>query len=66
MAQVQNKIHDAYKVALKLGVKNATQFEKEYFLAMLNQISVATIDEAKREIFDLMDDQADRCVNRSF
>jgi len=50
MGFVKTKIDETYNVALKLGIKNASEMEKDIFKNMLYQIAVAANDETRHEI----------------
>jgi len=51
---IKDKIDEAFKIALVLGLKGATETEKELFKKSLTQIAVVAIDEVRDEIGDLL------------
>lgn len=54
------KIENAYNVALKLGLKNATDFERSVFKLQLHEIAMAAFDEAKNISYDLLDKESQK------
>jgi len=60
MEYVKSKINETYKVALKLGIKNATEIEKKVFKDMLYQITVAVSDEARNKVETVLHEQSDK------
>ena len=52
------KIEEAYDLALKLGLQNASEFEKDVFKSTLKQIAVSAIDELRKKAEDLMHNEA--------
>jgi hypothetical protein len=51
---VEEKIEEIYNVAIKLGLENATDMEKDLFKKALKQIAVAAIDEVRGNIIQLI------------
>ena len=60
MKHVKNKIDETYKVALKLGLKNATEMEQKIFKDMLYQIAVAVNDETRHAVSEILHTQANK------
>lgn len=58
------KIEEVYKVALKLGVNNAKEFEKDIFKKALREIAMTAIDEARREVEQTLHELSLRYTNQ--
>lgn len=52
MDHVKNKVDEAFRVALKLGMGKASDVEKEIFKELLFQIAGAANDEIRKSIDD--------------
>ena len=60
MDYVKDKIDETYKVALKLGLKVATDMEKKTFKEMLYNIAVAVNDETRKVVSEVLHNQSDK------
>jgi hypothetical protein len=60
---VEHKIEEIYNVAIKLGVENATDMEKDLFKKALRQIAVAAIDEVRGNISQLLHEESNKYTN---
>lgn len=60
---VEHKIEEIYNVAIKLGVENATDMEKDLFKKALRQIAVAAIDEVRGNISQLLYEESNKYTN---
>jgi hypothetical protein len=60
---VEHKIEEIYNVAIKLGLENATDMEKDLFKKALRQIAVAAIDEVRGNISQLLNEESNKYTN---
>lgn len=51
---VEERIEEAYNVALNLGLKDVSDMERDVFKIMLRRIAISAIDEVRNEIGDLL------------
>ena len=57
---VDTKILEVYNVALKLGLENASDYEKTIFMQSLRSIAVAAIDDVRKKAEDIMHYESDK------
>ena len=60
MEYVKYKINETYKVAMKLGLENANEIERNVFKEMLYQIAIAANDEMRQEVSEVIHKQANK------
>ena len=54
------KIEETYNVALKLGLKEASDIERKIFKDMLYQIAVAVNDETRHAVSSILHEQSNK------
>lgn len=54
------KIDEAFEIAMKIGASSAKDIEKDVFRKSLKQIAVAALDDARKDIEELMHKESNK------